>query len=62
MSIHYTGTLLADGHKFDSTHDKGRPFSFKVGNNEVIVGWDAAIKNIPLGVSYYIKNCEKARK
>ena len=55
VDIHYVGRLMS-GDQFDSTHGKGNgaPFSFTVGTGEVISGWDAAIKNIPLGI--YKKN------
>lgn len=29
--MHYKGTLKETGAKFDSSYDKGRPFSFKIG-------------------------------
>jgi hypothetical protein len=35
LSMHYTGTL-ANGTKFDSSVDKGRPFSFQIGVGQVI--------------------------
>ena len=48
VSVHYTGKLL-DNAKFDSSHDRGRPFEFTLGIGEVIFGWDLAIEQITQG-------------
>ena len=42
VEVHYTG-LLGTGAKFDSSHDRGQPFSFPLGQGRVIKGWDEAI-------------------
>lgn len=36
--MHYKGTLANGGAKFDSSYDRGVPFSFKIGKGEVIKG------------------------
>lgn len=48
ISVHYTG-LLENGHKFDSSHDRGRPFTFTLGKKEVIKGWDEGISGMKIG-------------
>ena len=42
VTVHYTG-LLENGNKFDSSHDRGQPFSFQLGQGRVIQGWDEAL-------------------
>ena len=46
--VHYTGTLT-DGTKFDSSRDKGQPYSFALGRGEVIKGWDEGIATMKVG-------------
>jgi len=49
LTMHYTGTLVSDGSKFDSSVDKGRPFVFKIGLGMVIRGWDEGVMAMSLG-------------
>lgn len=48
IEVHYTGTLL-DGTKFDSSLDRGQPFSFNLGAGQVIAGWDQGLLNMKVG-------------
>jgi FKBP-type peptidyl-prolyl cis-trans isomerase len=53
--VHYTGWLYDPaatdfhGRKFDSSHDRGRPFSFPLGARRVIRGWEEGIPGMKVG-------------
>ncbi|KRD40192.1 peptidylprolyl isomerase [Lysobacter sp. Root916] len=55
VSVHYTGWLYDEkaadkrGRKFDSSVDRGKPFSFLLGAGRVVRGWDEGIAGMQVG-------------
>jgi FKBP-type peptidyl-prolyl cis-trans isomerase FkpA len=52
VNVHYTGWLFNDGQlgkKFDSSKDRGDPFSFPLGAGHVISGWDKGVQGMKVG-------------
>jgi FKBP-type peptidyl-prolyl cis-trans isomerase FkpA len=50
--VHYTGWLYNNGEtgaKFDSSKDRGDPFSFPLGAGHVIRGWDEGVAGMKVG-------------
>ena len=48
VDVHYTG-WLTNGTKFDSSVDRGEPFSFVLGEGMVIKGWDEGLSTMKVG-------------
>jgi FKBP-type peptidyl-prolyl cis-trans isomerase len=51
VTVHYSGYLI-DGHKFDSSHDRGTPATFPV--KGVISGWTEILQMMPVGSKWEV--------
>jgi peptidylprolyl isomerase len=52
VTVHYTGWLDDNGKpgkKFDSSVDRGQPFKFTIGVQQVIAGWDEGVSTMHVG-------------
>lgn len=48
VTVHYTG-WLTDGRQFDSSLDRGEPFSFVIGRGQLIPGWEEGVLGMQVG-------------
>jgi FKBP-type peptidyl-prolyl cis-trans isomerase len=48
VTVNYVGRLL-DGTQFDSSYDRGVPFTFTAGLGQVIRGWDEGVPGMRVG-------------
>jgi len=49
VSVQYVGVSYTNGRQFDASWDRGQPFSFALGNGQVIPGWDNGIAGMKVG-------------
>ncbi|MEG2805319.1 FKBP-type peptidyl-prolyl cis-trans isomerase [Stenotrophomonas sp.] len=55
VTVHYTGWIYNEhaadkhGEKFDSSVDRGEPFTFDLGKGQVIKGWDEGFAGMKVG-------------
>jgi len=49
LTVQYVGVTFSTGDQFDASWDNGQPFSFQLGNGDVIPGWDKGMKGMRKG-------------
>lgn len=47
--VHYVGVSHSTGQEFDSSWNRGQPFSFPLGGGRVIAGWDQGVAGMKVG-------------
>jgi peptidylprolyl isomerase len=49
VDVHYVGVSWSTGREFDASWDRGRTFSFTLGENRVIPGWEQGVEGMQVG-------------
>jgi len=49
VTAHYVGVAYSTGEEFDTSWNRGRPLSFRLGAGQVIAGWDSGIAGMRVG-------------
>lgn len=49
VAVQYVGVDYKTGQEFDSSWSRGEPFSFNLGGEEVIRGWDQGLRGMKVG-------------
>jgi FKBP-type peptidyl-prolyl cis-trans isomerase len=49
VTVHYTGRFPDTGKVFDSSLDRGKPFSFTLGGRQVIPCWEEGVLGMKIG-------------
>lgn len=49
VEVHYVGVSWKSGNQFDASWDRGRPFTFALGQGQVIPGWDQGVAGMKIG-------------
>jgi peptidylprolyl isomerase len=49
VSVQYVGVSALNGRQFDASWDRGQPFSFQLGAQQVIPGWDQGVEGMKVG-------------
>jgi peptidylprolyl isomerase len=49
VEVHYVGVSWQTGQQFDASWDRGKPFKFKLGDGQVISGWDQGVQGMKVG-------------
>lgn len=49
VTVQYVGVLYDNGEEFDASWNRNEPFSFTLGNSEVIAGWDQGVEGMKVG-------------
>ena len=49
VSVQYVGVAYSSGKTFDSSWSRGQPFTFTLGEGQVIPGWDQGVVGMQVG-------------